>query len=104
MACAAGSVACSVTESVDQGAAAGLEFPCDYPVKAMVRAGDGVRDQVLEAIGKHASLSDAEAVRVRPSRNGRFESLTVTVQAESRQQLEQVYGELRGLDVVVMML
>ncbi len=85
-------------------AATGLEFPCDYPVKAMVRTGQGVQDQVLEAIRQHAALSDAEPIRVRPSRNGRFESVTVTVQAESREQLERVYGELRGLDVVVMML
>lgn len=84
--------------------ATGLEFPCDYPVKAMVRTGQGVQDQVLQAVRQHVSLSDAEPIRVRPSRNGRFESITVTVKAESRQQLEHVYGALRSLDVVVMML
>ncbi len=84
--------------------AGGLEFPCDYPVKAMVRTGPDAHDQVLEAVARHATLSDADTVRVRASRNGRFESLTITVKADSRDQLERVYAELRALDVVVMML
>ncbi|MCC5864422.1 MAG: DUF493 domain-containing protein [Wenzhouxiangella sp.] len=81
-----------------------LEFPCRYPIKAMVRSSAEARAAVLSVVARHAPFDEADAVRVRPSRNGRFESLTVTVEATSRAHLEQIYAELRALDPVVMML
>lgn len=83
---------------------AGLSFPCRYPVKVMTESGEQVRRDVLAAVAVHAEFSPGEDVRFRPSRNGRFESITVTVQAESREQLEALYAELRRLDAVKMML
>ncbi len=81
-----------------------LEFPCRWPVKAMVRSDDDAMTEVLGAIARHAELPDEEEVSVRPSRNGRFESITVPIQARSRSHLEAVYTELRALDAVVMTL
>lgn len=82
----------------------GLEFPCRYPIKAMVRTGAEARTAVLSAISRQTEFSHRDDVRVRPSRNGRFESITVTVTATSREHLEGIYAEVRALDVVVMML
>ncbi len=81
-----------------------LEFPCRWPVKAMVRTGEGAMHDVLAAIARHADLPGEEEVRVRPSRNGRFESITVPIEARSRSHLEAIYGEVRALDAVVMTL
>ncbi len=81
-----------------------LEFPCRYPVKAMVRTSAEARTAVLTAISRHTEFSHGDDVRVRPSRNGRFESITVTVEATSREHLESIYAEVRQLDAVVMML
>jgi putative lipoic acid-binding regulatory protein len=81
-----------------------LEFPCRYPVKAMVRTSAEARTAVLTAISRHTEFSHRADVRVRPSRNGRFESITVTVEATSREHLESIYEEVRALDFVVMML
>ncbi|MDZ7809054.1 MAG: DUF493 domain-containing protein [Arhodomonas sp.] len=59
-----------------------FEFPCDFPVKAMGRAGVDLESSVRELIGHHAEeVAGAEAVRVAESRNGRFISVTVTVRA-----------------------
>ncbi|MEE4331525.1 MAG: DUF493 domain-containing protein [Wenzhouxiangella sp.] len=82
----------------------GLQFPCDYPIKAMVRTGAEARQAVLRAVALHARFDRYDDVRVRPSRNGRFESITVTIQAASRAHLEAVYEEVRALDAVVMTL
>lgn len=82
----------------------GLEFPCRYPVKAMVRTGAEARTAVLSAVSRHTEFCHRDDVRVRPSRNGRFESITVTVNAASREHLEGIYAEVRALEVVVMML
>jgi putative lipoic acid-binding regulatory protein len=81
-----------------------LEFPCRYPVKAMVRTSAEARTAVLTAISRHTEFSHRADVRVRPSRNGRFESITVTVEATSREHLENIYADVRSLDFVVMML
>lgn len=84
--------------------AAGLEFPCVYPVKVMVESTLDARRQVLAVAAEHADYADPADVRFRPSRSGRFESITITVQAQSRDQLERLYEALRSLAVVKMML
>lgn len=84
--------------------AQGLEFPCAYPVKVMVESAPAARDEVLAAVAAHAEFCPTSDVRYRSSRNGRFESITITVQVESRDQLEALYHALRDLKVVKMML
>lgn len=81
-----------------------LEFPCRYPVKAMTHAREKALNQVMTTIAEQGVEPDPDSVRVRPSRNGRFQSITVEVHAQSRIQLESVYERLRELDVVVMTL
>ncbi len=81
-----------------------LDFPCDYPIKAMVRAGTQAHDQVFSIVERHVRFDREEDVRVRDSRNGRFQSLTLAVRVTSRDQLERIYSDLRALDAVLMML
>ncbi|MGK7297226.1 MAG: YbeD family protein [Candidatus Wenzhouxiangella sp. M2_3B_020] len=81
-----------------------LRFPCRYPVKAMTRTQDHAIEQVLDAMAETGAKPDRDSVSVRPSRNGRFQSITVDMQADSRRELEAVYERLRALDIVVMTL
>lgn len=85
-------------------AAGALEFPCRFPVKAMTQAREQALEQVLAAMSGHGARPDRDSVRIRPSRNGRYQSITVEIRVESRRQLEAVYTALRELDVVVMTL
>ncbi|MGY6555311.1 MAG: YbeD family protein [Wenzhouxiangella sp.] len=85
-------------------AASGLEFPCAYPVKVMIEKTAAARREVLAVAAAHAPFSLSGDVRYRPSRNDRYESITITVQVESRSQLEGLYGALRALKVVKMTL
>ncbi|HMA98138.1 MAG TPA: DUF493 domain-containing protein [Wenzhouxiangella sp.] len=89
-------------DSAGGGQPEGLTFPCRYPVKIMTES--GARAKILEVVARHAEFSPSEDVRTRPSRNARYESITVTVDAQNRQQLEALYADLRCLDVVKMML
>jgi len=82
--------------------AKGLVFPCQYPVKVMTEA--GAKQAVLALVAQHVERCPDQDVRTRPSRNGRFEAITVTVEAKSREQLEGLYADLRQLDAVKMML
>jgi len=81
-----------------------LSFPCRWPVKAMVMADDDALHQVLSVIARHAEMPGEHDVSIRPSRHGRYESITVVIEARSRRQLEAVYSEIRALDVVKMTL
>ena len=83
-----------------------LTFPCRFPIKAMGRAGADLEDTVRALVGEHAreaALPDG-AVRVTQSRNGRFVSVTVTVWATSRAQLDAIYRALHGHNDVLMTL
>lgn len=82
----------------------GLSFPCRYPIKAMVQATPSAHYAVLETIQRHASFDHQDDVSIRPSRNGRFQSLTVTVAVDSRSHLEGIYADLHALDAVLMTL
>lgn len=83
---------------------AGLTFPCRYPVKAMVHAKPSAHYAVLERIAEHAPFDHDEDVSLKASRNGRYQSMTVTVAVDSREQLERIYAELHALDAVLMTL
>lgn len=81
-----------------------LEFPCRWPVKAMVEASESALGEVLAVIARHAELPDEDDVNIRPSRHGNYESITVVVDAQSRRHLEIIYTELRALEAVKMTL
>ncbi len=71
-----------------------LEFPCDFPIKIMGRRVDGYAQAVLEIVQRHAPDFDGATVEMRPSKQGGYLSLTCTIRATSRAQLDALYREL----------
>ena len=71
-----------------------LEFPCDFPIKIMGKREDGFAQVVLETVMRHAPDFDAAAIEMRPSAKGNYLSLTCTIRAVSREQLDALYREL----------
>jgi putative lipoic acid-binding regulatory protein len=78
-----------------------LEFPCTFPIKAMGRAGKAFESEVVEIVRRHAPDMDDRLVRVRESRGGKWLSVTVTIEATSREQLDEIYRELSAHEGVV---
>lgn len=81
-----------------------LEFPCEFPIKAMGRAGEAFPGIVIEIVRRHAPNLDDTRVRIRASSKGRYQSVTVTIRAESKSQLDQIYQALTDHDQVMMAL
>jgi putative lipoic acid-binding regulatory protein len=81
-----------------------LEFPCDFPIKAMGLAVEGFELQVTELVRRHAPDLGADAVRTRPSQGGKYLAVTITVRATSRAQLDAIYQELSACETVLMAL
>lgn len=81
-----------------------LEFPCDFPIKAMGLAVEGFDLQVTELVRRHAPDLGEGAVRTRPSQGGKYLAVTITVRATSRAQLDAIYQELTACEAVLMAL
>jgi uncharacterized protein len=81
-----------------------LQFPCDVPVKMFGRNVGEFRVTALALIRAHFSgVAESDLVE-RLSREGTYLSLTVTVRAESREQIDALYRELSTHDSVMMAL
>ena len=74
--------------------AAPLAFPCAFPIKVMGRREGGFARAVLEIVLRHAPDFEASGVEIRPSRKGKYLSVTCVVRAISREQLDALYQEL----------
>lgn len=81
-----------------------LEFPCDFPIKMMGRDTPRFHETARSLVEKHAGPLDDDAIRSAQSRNGRFVSITVTIRARSRAQLDDIYRDLTRHDDILMAL
>jgi uncharacterized protein len=81
-----------------------LAFPCDFPIKVMGRKQPRFVQAITAIVRKHAPDFDAATVEMRPSRQGKYLSVTCTVRATSREQLDALYQELCDHPDVVMVL
>jgi putative lipoic acid-binding regulatory protein len=81
-----------------------FEFPCDVPVKIMGQATDDFRSLVLGIVTRHFGPLEAGRIEERPSSNGKYLSLTCTVRAESKAQLDALYRELTSCSKVLVAL
>ena len=67
-----------------------MEFPCEFPIKVMGRDTPEFRETMRTIIESHAGEVDDSRVQAAVSRNGRFVSVTVTITADSQEQLMNV--------------
>jgi len=81
-----------------------LEFPCDFPLKVMGASGDDFAAAVIAVVRRHAPDFDEAGVEQRSSRQGSYVSLTCTVRATSRAQLDALYRELSAHPLVKVVL
>ena len=81
-----------------------LMFPCVFPIKIMGRREDGFAQTISEVLLRHAPDFHPDTLEMRSSRNARYLSLTATVNARSREQLDALYRELSRHPMVMMVL
>jgi putative lipoic acid-binding regulatory protein len=81
-----------------------LEFPCSFPIKIMGRTRDGFAQAIADVVARHAPDFDAAELEMRTSSAGNYLSLTATVNATSREQLDDLYRELVAHPMVAMVL
>jgi uncharacterized protein len=81
-----------------------IEYPCEFPLKIFGLQQAGLIKAVLEVVNRHDPGYVASSMEMRESKNARYISLTCTVRATSRLQLDALYQDLCDHPLVVMVL
>ncbi len=81
-----------------------LKFPCEFPIKIMGRTQDGFAQAVVAVVRRHAPDFDPATLEMRSSRAGNYLSVTATINATSRAQLDDLYRDLTSHPMVTMVL
>ncbi|MCW5624784.1 MAG: DUF493 domain-containing protein [Burkholderiales bacterium] len=81
-----------------------IEYPSDFPIKIMGRQEPGLAQGVMEIVRRHAPDFDPATIELRASKQRKYLSLTVTIRATSREQLDALYRDLCDHPPVVMVL
>lgn len=83
-------------KSKDDGAAATLYPQERFPVKVMGEQRADFAQAVAQLIAAHAPDFDPAQMTQRASSAGRYVSVTATIRATSREQLDALYAELQA--------
>lgn len=81
-----------------------LEFPCRFPIKAMGKDEDEFVAHVLNLVTPHYPEITENDIRTRSSNGGKYISVTITVTATSKLQLDAIYYALTDSERVIMAL
>jgi len=81
-----------------------IEYPTDFPIKVMGRREPRLSQTIIEIVRHHAPDFDPATVEMRTSKKNSYLSVTCTVRATSREQLDALYQELCDHPMVVMVL
>ena len=81
-----------------------LEFPCEFPIKAMGRNEASFQTLVENIILNHAEIYANKPVTTNASSTGKYLSVTVTVEAQSKYQLDSIYQDLTDCEQVLVAL
>ena len=81
-----------------------LQFPCDFPVKLMGRDNPAFHSTARALVEQHTGPLADEKISAATSRNGQFVSITIVVEAQNQQQLDNIYQDATAHEDVLMAL
>jgi len=81
-----------------------FEFPCQFPIKAMGKNIPDLDAIVVAIIRRHVDDLSENAVKTRASSGGKFISITVEIEAQSKAQLDAIYTDIAACPDIIMSL
>ena len=79
-----------------------IEYPSDFPIKIMGVMQDAFAQTMLELGSQHDPEFHAGKMEMRPSSKGTYLSVTVTIRAVNREQIDALYLALTSHPMVKM--
>ncbi len=81
-----------------------MQFPCEYGLKVFGHESDHFEQHVLEILRRFCPEETCFQVKKNVSKQGKYQSLTITFTAQSREQMDKIYQALKDSEHVVMSL
>ena len=81
-----------------------IEYPSRFPIKVMGANVDGFVNAVVSITRRFDEGFDSATVELRPSKGGKYLGVTVTINATSRAQLDELYRTLSSHPMVKVVL
>jgi hypothetical protein len=81
-----------------------IEYPCAFPIKVMGAHVEGFFEAIVHVARQFDPGFDGATVEQRPSKGGNYLGLTITVNATSREQLDELYRTLSSHPMVKIVL
>ena len=77
-----------------------IEYPCSFPIKVMGARVDGFSEAMVQIAQQFDPEYDPATLEMRPSKAGNYLSVTLTIRATSREQLDNMYLALTAHPMV----
>ncbi len=71
-----------------------IEYPCLFPIKVMGLKVDGMVHAITHIAEQFDPAFDASTIELRESKGGKYLGVTLTINATSREQLDEIYRTL----------
>lgn len=71
-----------------------IEYPCRFPIKVMGAKVDGFVEAIATVAAAFDPGFDRGDIELRDSRGGNYLGITITINATSREQLDELYRTL----------
>jgi hypothetical protein len=94
------SASTSPTTQADPRKESLIEYPCSFPIKVMGARVDGFAEAMVQIAQQFDPEYDPTTLEMRPSKAGNYLSVTLTIRATSREQLDNMYLALTAHPMV----
>lgn len=81
-----------------------IEFPCKYPIKVLGEAHPDLNQHVIDVMNRHAPTITESDLSAKNSSKGKWQSITVTIIATGKPQLDDIFADLKTSSRVKMVL
>lgn len=81
-----------------------IEYPCQFPIKIMGLKTPELLDSVSSIVLRFDADWTQQKLTIRESKTGKYQALTITINANNRQQLDDLYRALSSHPLVNMVL
>lgn len=81
-----------------------FEFPCQFPIKIMANPQKETVNFILSVFEKYVPEHNKIEFKTRESKSGKYISITATFEAQSKEQLDNIYREISAHPEIHMVL
>lgn len=81
-----------------------ITYPCSFPIKVMGLKVEGLVHAITHIAMQFDPQFDAGTIELRESKGGKYLGVTITVNATSREQLDEIYRTLSSHPMVKVVL